>query len=198
MSKNVEQQYVVEGFSFSSEHEAEQAKKELEGIKYVKGKLDMNQPERVLALYNKMVDEKLFVTAVGISYLADLQEYLIALPYINNEEVHPIYVMHPKVDEAIKEQKQIQKEKVAEVKTAAQKAVDAAKDSVVQGKLKLSVAMNIILLICVILMFVISGTSGHPTILNYETELINRYSAWEQELTERETVIREWEQNHQP
>lgn len=196
MSKNAEHLYVVEGFSFSSEHEAEQAKKELEGIKYVKGKLDMEQPERVLALYNKMVDEKLFVTAVGISYLADLREYLLTIPFVNNEEIHPIYVTHPVVDEVIKEQKQIQKEKVQEVKTAAKKAADASKDATVQRKLKMSFVLNIVLAICVILMFVISGTSGHPTILNYETVLINRYSAWEQELTEREAVIREWEQNH--
>ena len=45
-------------------------------------------------------------------------------------------------------------------------------------------------------MFIITGTSKNPTIINYETELINRYSAWEQELTEREAAIREWEQNH--
>ena len=156
----------------------------------------MDQPDRVLQLYNKMVDEKLFVTAVGLAYLADLRDYLVTIPYVNNEEIHPIYVMHPAVDEAVKEQKQIQKEKVQEAKSAAKKAVDAAKDSSLQGKLKLSFTLNIILVICVLLMFVISGTSAHPTILNYETVLINRYSAWEQELTEREAAIREWEQNH--
>lgn len=188
--------YIVEGFSFSSEHEAEQAKKELEGVKYVRGKLDMDQPDRVLQLYNKMVDERLFVTAVGLAYLTDLREYLVTIPYVNNEEIHPIYVVHPAVDEAIKEQKQIQKEKVQEAKSAAQKAVNAAKDTNLSGKLRVSFLLNIILTICVFLMFIISGTSSHPTILNYETVLINRYSAWEQELTEREAVIREWEQNH--
>ena len=75
--------YIVDGFSFSSENEAEQAKKELEGMNYVKSKMDMKQPERVLQLYNKMADEKLFVTAVGVSYLASLQEYLKSIPNIN-------------------------------------------------------------------------------------------------------------------
>lgn len=196
MSNSEKNLYIVEGFSFSSEHEAEQAKKELEGVKYVRGKLDMDQPDRVLQLYNKMVDERLFVTAVGLAYLADLREYLVTIPYVNNEEIHPIYVAHPAVDEAIKEQKQIQKEKVQEAKSAAQKAVNAAKDTNLSGKLRVSFLLNIILTICVLLMFIISGTSSHPTILNYETVLINRYSAWEQELTEREAVIREWEQNH--
>ena len=196
MSKMDSYAHNVGGFSFSSEYEAEIAKKELEGIKYVKEKLNMEQPERVLQLYNKMVDEKLFVTAVGISYLADLREYLESIPTIKKEEISSIYVSHPAVDAAIKEQKQIQKEKVHEVKTAAKKAVAAGKNSALEGKLKFSYTLNIILVICIILMFIITGTSSHPTILNYETELINRYSAWEQELTEREAVIREWEQNH--
>ena len=196
MSKNDNYSYNVGGFSFSSEHEAEIAKKELEGIKYVKGKLDMNQPERVLQLYNKMVDEKLFATAIGISYLADLREYLESIPMINRNDIHAIYVSHPDVEEAIKEQKQIQREKVQEVKTAAKKVVEAGKNSALEGKLKFSYALNVILVICVILMFIITGTSKHPTILNYETELVNRYSAWEQELKEREAAIREWEENH--
>lgn len=196
MSKTDSNLYQVGGFAFSSEHEAEIAKKELDGIKYVKSKLDMDQPERVLQLYNKMVDEKLFVTAVGMSYLADLREYLETIPNINNDEIHSIYVSHPDVDEAIKEQKQIQKEKVQEVKAEAKKTVEAVKDSTLAGKLKISFTLNIILVICVIIMFVITGTSSHPTIINYETEIINRYSAWEQELTEREEAIREWELNH--
>ena len=177
MSKSENTSYVVDGFSFSSEAEWEHAKKELEGIKYVRGKLDMDHPEQVLQLYNKMVDEKLFVTAVGMAYLADLREYLMSIPYISDEEIHPIYVAHPAVDAAIKEQKPIRKEDV-------------------ERKFQISFFLNIILAVCVLLMFAISATSSHPNILNYETELVNRYSVWEQELTEREAAIREWEANH--
>ena len=192
MSKKDNELYYVGGFSFFSEQEAEIAKKELEGIKYVKGKLDMEQPERVLQLYNKMADEKLFVTAVGIAYLADLREYLESIPMINREDIHPIYVSHPAVEDVRKEQKQ----KVQEAKSAAKKAATPKKGNVLERKLKFSHILNIILLVCIILMFVIAGTSKHPTILNYETQLINRYSVWEQELMEREAAIREWEQNH--
>ena len=60
-------------------------------------------------------------------------------------------------------------------------------------KYKFSLVMNLILLISVVFMFLISATSGHPTILNYEKEIINRYSSWEQELTEREAALREAE-----
>ena len=42
-------------------------------------------------------------------------------------------------------------------------------------------------------MFVITIKSDNPNILNYETALQNRYSAWEQELNDREKAIKEKE-----
>ena len=79
-----EQVYVIEGFAFISEKEAEQAKKEREGIRYIKEKTNMSNPDMVLQIYNKMVREKMFVTAVGYAYLFDLQEYLRTNPQINS------------------------------------------------------------------------------------------------------------------
>ena len=38
-------------------------------------------------------------------------------------------------------------------------------------------------------------TSDNPNILNYENNLQNKYAQWEQELTERENVLREKERN---
>ena len=35
--------------------------------------------------------------------------------------------------------------------------------------------------------------SENPNILNYEQNLINKYAQWEQELSERESIIREKE-----
>ena len=86
-----EQVYVVNGFAFYSELEAEQAKKEMEGIKYIKEKTNMSNPEMVLKIYNKMVREKMFVTSVGYAYLFDLQEYLLSIPFIKN----PLSIIYP-------------------------------------------------------------------------------------------------------
>lgn len=190
MSKK-EPVYVVEGFAFTSESEAEQAKKEREGIRYIKEKTNMNNPDMVLQIYNKMIREKMFVTSVGYAYLFDLQEYLRTNPYINDEEILPIEVVHPSVRESLKEEKQKHQIQLQEVKKKAAKK--SATDEELQSRYKLSLLANLILVISVVFMFVISATSGHPTILNYEEELINRYSAWEQELTEREAALREAE-----
>ena len=65
-----------------------------------------------------------------------------------------------------------------------------------QKKFQASLILNAILAVCVVLMFALTATSSHPNIINYETELVNRYATWEQELSEREAAIREWEANH--
>ena len=78
---------VVEGFLFANEAEAAQARKEAEGVKYVKEKAQMDDPEMVLRIYNKMIQQRLFDTAVGYSYLKDLQEYLQSIPFIRKEDI---------------------------------------------------------------------------------------------------------------
>ena len=42
-------------------------------------------------------------------------------------------------------------------------------------------------------MFIIASTSDSDNILNYKRNVTNRYSSWEQDLTQREKVIREAE-----
>ena len=44
-----------------------------------------------------------------------------------------------------------------------------------------------------IVMFAIAATGSEPTVLNYERVLQNRYAEWEQQLSDREQVIREKE-----
>ena len=184
-----EQVYVVEGFAFTSEKEAELAKKEREGIRYIKEKTNLSNPDMVLQIYNKMVREKMFVTSVGYAYLFDLQEYLCTNPHINDEDIMPIEVVHPSLQESLKEEKQKHQAQMQEMKKkAAKKPVT---DAELQNKYKMSLLANLILVISVVAMFIISATSSHPTILNYEEKLLNRYSAWEQELTEREAALRE-------
>lgn len=187
MSKKEHEQLTADGFLFTSEAEAARAKKELEGVKYIRSKMDMEQPGQVLQLYNRMIVEKMFSTAVGIAYLKDLQEYLITIGFVQREEIRPIPVPHPSADERIREVQQKEKQKRMRLKKS------VVTDKILQKRYRVSLAANMILVICVVLMFVISATSNHPNILNYETELINRYSAWEQELSEREEALRKLE-----
>ena len=68
--------YEVNGFIFESKEEAEKAKKEATAIKYIKSQTQMDNPDTVLELYNKILLKKMFETPVGIAFLVELQEYL--------------------------------------------------------------------------------------------------------------------------
>ncbi len=177
---------LIDGFVFASEAEAGQAEKEVEGVKFIKEKLDMDKPEMVLDVYNKMVRQKLFETAIGFAYLKDLQEYLQSIPFINKEEILPIQVQHPILEEALKKDSAVQK-------IRQQKAKEHYINIDYKNRYRVVRGIAVVLFICVTAMFAISATAGSPTILNYEQELINRYAGWEEELNEREALLVERE-----
>lgn len=168
-------QYEVEGFLFTEEEAAVQAKKEVSGVSYMKTKVDRNNPEKVLKFYNRTVEENVFQTPVGISYLYELQQYLREIPYIEASAILPIPV-----------DKLHGKENQAETKIR-QKNIDFRK------RYKITFSIAVVLLIMVAAMFAITLTSDTPTILNYENKIINRYEHWEQELEEREKELDERE-----
>lgn len=165
------QEYVVEGFSFQSETQAKQAKKEVAGVNYLREKIDMDHPERVLQIYNKTIREGVFQTPVGLSYLRELQKYLYGVPYIMDADILPIPAAAPDMTQIRKPAKNIDFKK----------------------RYKTTFFLCVLFLIMIILMFAITLTSDSPTILNYENEIINRYEGWEQELNEREQALNERE-----
>lgn len=167
-----QEEYRVEGFVFREEELYQQAKREAEGIRYIRSKTNMDNPKMVFQVYQRIIDQKLFETPVGIGYLRELQEYLMAAPGISQDEIVPI-----PVEEVVRQEfVPVRERKVAEQKKAA-------------GALRLSVAGNIVLVLLVIAMFVLTLTSRLPNILNYEENLLNKYSAWEEQLQERERQI---------
>lgn len=181
------QTIIVNGFAFANDSEARQAEKEVEGVKFIKEKIDMDRPEAVLDIYNKMVRQKLFETAVGFTYLKELQDYLQTIPFINKEDILPIPVEHPILEEEMRKHYTGSKPKQ-------QKAKERYINIDYKNRYRIMYRMVVVLLICVAAMFAISMTAGSPTIFNYEQELINRYAAWEEELNEREASILEREE----
>lgn len=171
---------LVGGFIFTDEAEAKQAEKEAEGVKYIKGKTDMDNPQMVLHIYNKMIQQKLFETAVGYSYLKDLQEYLRAVPFIRNQDILPIPVQHPLLEQSIKSARRTEPPKKTKL---------VVKHADYRRRYRVTGALSVILSICIVVMFAITATTNNTTILNYENELINKYEAWEQELSEREAAV---------
>lgn len=58
---------------------------------------------------------------------------------------------------------------------------------------KIFIGISITLGVIVIALFGVALLSKTPNILNYENAILDKYSAWEQELTDRENAVREKE-----
>lgn len=161
---------VVEGFLFANEAEAAQARKEAEGVKYVKEKAQMDDPEMVLRIYNKMIQQRLFDTAVGYSYLKDLQEYLQSIPFIRKEDIFPIPVQHPQVEESLRKAKRASAPK-PKTQTVVKNADYRRRYRIVRLDRLYSGSM------CCGEVWQLRRQTNNTTVLNYENQLINKYEA---------------------
>ena len=169
---------VVEGYSFTNENMAKQARTEAEGVRYVKARTDMSKPDQVFNVYHKLLQQRMFQTPVGYAYLKELQEYLKTIPGIRNEDIRPI----PVADHLV----------VSDTRGISERWSRRLEKE--QNKLRMSMVANFAFVVSILLMFLITATSGQTTILNYEKKIQDRYAHWEQQLTQREKAIREEEQ----
>ncbi len=173
---------VVEGYSFLSEEDAKRAASERKRIDFIEERVDYSKPESVLAIYKKVIQERVFKTPVGFRYLRNLQDFLMGQEQINQEDVPPI-PLYQTFDNMLRGQKTPTHTRI--------KPADQKKEK--SQLFHVSIVLNIALVVAVIAMFIISLNSEQPNILNYEKALVDRYAGWEQELTEREQAVREKE-----
>lgn len=169
---------VVEGYSFTDENMAKQARTEAEGVQYVKARTDMSKPDQVFNVYHRLLQQKMFQTPIGYAYLKELQDYLKTIPGIHSEDIKPIPIAANLV--------------VSDTRGISDRWRRRLEKE--QNKLRMSLVANFAFAVSILLMFLIAATSGQTTILNYEKKLQDRYAQWEQQLTQREKAIREEEQ----
>lgn len=198
--EQLQETYEAGGFVFRTKKEAELAQREIEGTKYLRQKLDMENPNAVFSIYQNLIEQDLFETPVGYCFLKELRDYLLMIPVISNEEVLAIPIRYPQTEEEEKKQKKEQKKE--EQRKERQKEKEKAKNRKEQkkegknykGRCQFFMVTSLILLISVVSMMLLASTSDNVNILNYENKLIDKYSSWEQELEEREQAVKEQEQ----
>ena len=162
---------MVEGYLFMNEGDAELARQEKKKIEYLKQHINYSSTESVLRIYKKAIAERIFKTPVG----HDLQSGQIA-----EEEVPPVVLFTT------------YNMRMRQSYSPARQRVKAEEEKKAHWPV-ISLIANLILVLAIIAMFTITLKSDNPNILNYEKNLVNRYAAWEQELREREQVVREKE-----
>ncbi len=107
--EQLQETYEAGGFVFRTKKEAELAQREIEGTKYLRQKLDMENPNAVFSIYQNLIEQDLFETPVGYCFLKELRDYLLMIPAISNEEVLAIPIRYPQTEEEEKKQKKEQK-----------------------------------------------------------------------------------------
>lgn len=93
--EQLQETYEAGGFVFRTKKEAELAQREIEGTKYLRQKLDMENPNAVFSIYQTLIEQDLFETPVGYCFLKELRDYLLMIPAISNEEVLAIPIRYP-------------------------------------------------------------------------------------------------------
>lgn len=183
MDNETKQGVEAGGFLFINGEDAALADKERKQIEYLEKKLDFQNPEQVLAVFQRLIEERSFKTPVGMLYLKKLQDYLMNKVYIGKERIPFIPVDEP-CDRTIRTER-VQLESVKRTR-------ERQKERKLSNY-RISVAINILLVIGMLVMFWVATTTDTPNILNYETALENKYASWEEELNQREQVVREKE-----
>ncbi len=175
--KNAANNLIVGGFQFASETDAGKAQMDLSKIKLLETRVKASRPADIKAVYEKSIENKIFKTPVGWDYLLGLKKRLLKADY-TEEDIVPIpldisFTRHSALDGLTVPQR---------IKPREKERMDFRRI--------FPVVLNIVLVIVVIVMFVIAVTSENDNIINYKSNVTNRYAAWEQDLKEREKAVR--------
>ncbi len=176
----MQKQRIVDGYLFRNDEDAALASQEKKKIEYLKKNVNSQKPENILLIYQKLVNDRVFKTPIGYDYLYTLRAFLLSKPEIDAEAVPPVELQN------------YFSVNMRKSYAPARQRIKASEKKKVQWPL-LSLIFNVVLVAAVIAMFAITLKSENPNILNYEQNLLNKYATWEQELSERESVIREKE-----
>lgn len=182
-----EEELVVGGYRFGTVADAETARLEEKKIANLDQHLDYRKPQNVLLVYNKAIDNRVFLTPVGMAYLHRIQQQL-AKCGVPQEKIRPI-PLYATFSNKTENNRSIRRSLAARGPKAEFK-----------GRFIASVWVNILLVLALSAIVFLSFRSDVPTIVNYRRAIVDQYSEWEQELTEREQAVREAERalNVQP
>ncbi len=186
--------YEYAGYVFSSSEEMELAKKEAAGIQHINSKINYDDANGLLSIYNKLLERDLFTTVIGIDFLRNIrkilmEEYDYAADELKSIPVHLTGISQEeiKVNEQIKKAVNKSSDDKKSKKDKPSKVINIS----MLKPLIVAVAIAAILVVIVFLQFRVYSDSENLNILNYKERLERQYESWEEDLTERERVLNE-------
>ena len=177
-----ESDLVVGGYRFGTIADAETARMEEKKIAAVEKHLDYRKPQSVLLVYNKAIENKVFLTPVGMAYLQKIQTQLIKCG-VPQEKIKPIPLYATFSNKT---------ENNSSIRRSIESRTPKAE---FKGRFMTSLCINVLLVLALMAMIILSLHTDVPNIVNYRTAILNEYSEWEQQLQEREQAVRKAERN---
>ncbi len=163
----------VSGFLFQNEKMAAQARKEEEGVRFIKEKSSLKSQEAVYKLYTTLLQQKLFSTPVGLRFLMELHARLVDSG-MNPEEIPPLHM-----------------EDYYPVCTSSEPVGESGR---YKKAFYVALFCAIVFAVSIIGMFVIAEVSNNNiNIINYEEKLIDKYEKWNNDLEAEEERLKDWE-----
>lgn len=185
--------YNIGGYIFNDEESAKKAAKELKTVEYILGQIKEADEKTVLQIYNKLLKQRLFSTEIGLGFLSQLRQNLLASGMFAEDEVEDVYTIGEQELQSESDEKG-DDDSDAQGKNRVLSKSDNSLELKQIRKLKIInsvlIVVSLTLLLCVIGMFYVSTTINSPTILNYEETITDQYSTWKQELDEREAELK--------
>lgn len=173
-----EKDLIVDGFQMPSYKEAQLAIREKKNIETIKERLDMNNGQDVYQIFEKLIQRDIFKTMIGYQFLFELR-HLLVTEFMYNEEDLPIIVIP----------KQLEYHKADEFN---QGMLEAKIQDLMQVKQRMLIVI-VALVIMVVTMFVIAAINPNTGYINTENKVLDKYSAWQEDLEQREQIIKEKE-----
>jgi uncharacterized protein YpmB len=178
-----ENEYKVAGYSFSDAHDYKEAKREEETIEYIRANTDLSDLNKAIKLYHKLVERRTLKTVVGFAFLKELQERILKEGILTKESMPCIQVE--------KDTKPIRAYSGPLDHEAEQRHLEVIQDYKV--KLRNSRIIIIFLAVIIVVMLLISILSDRSMFSNYENQILNKYSSWEEQLNAREKALEQRE-----
>jgi hypothetical protein len=178
-----ENEYKIAGFSFADANDYKEAKREAETIDYIRANTDLNDLNKAMKLYHKLVERKTLKTVVGLSFLKELQERIIKEGIVRKDSMPCIQIE--------KNEKQLRAYSGAFEQEQEKRHLALIEDYKI--KLRNSRIISAFLVVIVIIMIMIAIFSDRTLFLNYQNKILDQNSAWEEDLKAREKAIEEME-----
>ncbi|MCR5157409.1 MAG: hypothetical protein K6C96_12105 [Butyrivibrio sp.] len=179
--ENKKQDNTVGGFEFVSENDAQKGQMDLSKIKLLESRVKACRPGDLKAVYEKAIENKIFKTPIGWGYLLNLRKKLLESGF-KEEDLIPIPL-----------NVSITRHSAMENLTVRQRIIPDTSKKESPFKRIFPIVLDIVLAILVVVMFLIAASGENDNIINYKRNVTNRYSSWEQDLTDREKAVREAE-----